>query len=747
VNRTDQRSGVLRFGTFELELASGELRKGGVLIKLQALPFQLLALLAGRAREVVSREEIRGALWDDDTFVDFDRSINFCVNQIREALGDDPQNPRYIETLPRKGYRFIAPVTEDGGDRWQSVGDLQSELEWISEGGSSAGIPSPVAARRHNREPLAWLVAGLAGVLLLVSLAMLAHKWKKTAEAAEVRFQIPAPEKLIFRWYDLPVVSPDGERIAFTASSMERYKSRLFVRPLNAGTVTEIRVPDGAYFPFWSPDGRQIAFSTGATLQKVDFSGAAPVTICPLNEVVGSAGGPGAEGTWNRDGVIIVSRSPGVLFRVNVATGESKPLRPFAEGETQQRWPRFLPDGNHYLYLSIGSRSGQQGIYAASLDSSERKFIVGTNANAAYVEPGQLLFMRGDVLMVQPFDLRSLKLQGEPRRVADHIERMEATAPVPGAIFSASPNGVLAWRRSSLSYESVLQWLDRKGKRLGVVGEAAAYSNPALSPDDKKLAIGIRDPQTKTRDIWIFDLLRGTKTRLTFDPADDLDSIWSPDGTRIAFTSDRLGQRDIYQKLADGSGPEELLLGGKGANKNVEDWSPDGKYLVHNYQVSTPPQMHLYVLPLDGDRKSVPYVNTEFATQQGQISPNGRWLAYRSTESGRPEIYVQGFTLNSSQPRGKWQISTAGGQLPRWRRDGKELFYRFGTTFYAVDVKTDGASFEVGIPRPLFDTVTVNSAAGGDSPFVVTRDGQRFLVLALAEKEASEPMEVVVNWR
>jgi hypothetical protein len=157
--------------------------------------------------------------------------------------------------------------------------------------------------------------------------------------------------------------------------------------------------------------------------------------------------------------------------------------------------------------------------------------------------------------------------------------------------------------------------------------------------------------------------------------------------------------------------------------------------------------MHLYVLPLDGDRKSVPYVNTEFATQQGQISPNGRWLAYRSTESGRPEIYVQGFTLNSSQPRGKWQISTAGGQLPRWRRDGKELFYRFGTTFYAVDVKTDGASFEAGIPRPLFDTVTVNSAPGAGSPFVVTRDGQRFLVLALAEKEVGEPMEVVVNWR
>jgi Tol biopolymer transport system component len=291
-----------------------------------------------------------------------------------------------------------------------------------------------------------------------------------------------------------------------------------------------------------------------------------------------------------------------------------------------------------------------------------------------------------------------------------------------------------------------LQWLDRKGKRLGVVGEAAAYSNPALSPDDKKLAIGILDPQTKTRDIWIFDLLRGTKTRLTFDPADDMAAVWSPDGTRIAFTSNRLGQRDIYQKLADGSVPEDLLLGGKGAQKFVTDWSSDGKYLVYDTQV--PAGFHIYALPLAGDRKPVPLVNTEFISHQGQLSPNGRWLAYRSFEAGRSEVYVQGFTLNSSKPGGKWLISTAGGELPRWRRDGKELFYHFGNTFFAVDVKTEGASFEAGIPKPLFDAATVtNNITGGSIPFVVTRDGQRFLVISPVEKEVSVPLQVVVNWR
>jgi Tol biopolymer transport system component len=358
--------------------------------------------------------------------------------------------------------------------------------------------------------------------------------------------------------------------------------------------------------------------------------------------------------------------------------------------------------------------------------------------------------MRGDALMAQPFDLRNLKLQGEPRRVAEHIERMDVGSPVEGAIFSASTNGVLAWRHGSNSSESVLQWLDRSGKRLGIVGEAADYSNPALSPDDRKLAIAIRDPQTKTRDIWIIDLLRGTKTRLTFDPADDMAAVWSPDGTRIAFTSNRLGQRDIYQKPPDGSGPDDLLLGGKGEDKFVDDWSADGKYLVYDHHIYHPAGFHINVLPLAGDRKPVPLVNTEFLSHQGQLSPNGRWLAYRSAESGRLEVYVQGFTPNSAQPRGKWQISTAGGELPRWRRDGKELFYYYGSTFFAVDVKTDGASFEAGIPRPLFDAAAVAATAtitGGSAPFVVTRDGQRFLVLAPAEREVSAPLEVVVNWR
>ena len=463
-----------------------------------------------------------------------------------------------------------------------------------------------------------------------------------------------------------------------------------------------------------------------------------PVTICTCDALGG--------GTWNREGVILAANKSHLLYRVSAAGGDAKPLRPLAEDETGQYFPVFLPDGKHYLYLSLSNRTNQQGIYVASLDSNDRKFLVATNTNATYVQSGQLLYMRGDVLTAQPFDLHNLTLGGEPRPVADHIDTAAAaSSPAPLAFFAASPNGVLVSHRNFQSSQSSLQWFDRSGKKLGVIGETADYSNPALSPDDTKLAIGIREPQAKGRDIWIFDLLRGTKTRLTFDPADDLDSIWSPDGTRIAFTSDRTGLRNIYWKPADGSGSEELLLGGKEGQENVEDWSRDGKYLMYNFQRGN--AAYIYVLPLTGDRKPVPFINTQFRTQQAQFSPNGRWVAYLSLESGRKEVYVQGFSLDPSQPRGRSQISVDGGEMPRWRPDGKELFFQSGDNHFAVDVKTDGPAFQAGIPRPLFAVPIVGSATVGGSQYVVTHDGQRFLILAAVEKPNNQPLEVLVDWR
>jgi len=624
-------------------------------------------------------------------------------------------------------------------DRWQNTGDLLSELQWIAETGPEAGIPAPVAAKRRSRERLMWLAAGLPTLLLLAAAAwIVVHLRNEPAPPATVWFGIPAPDKTITSYQNPVAISPDGRRIAFTATKDGGHVDGLFVRPLNAAAATEIPVSgSSASFPFWSPDSQQIAFVSGGNLQRVDLSGGPPVTICNC----GSIGG-----TWSVDGVILttVFSSSALVFRVAASGGDPKPVWPLAAGETNQMWPQFLPDGKHYLYLSVGGPPNQEGIYVNSIDSNDRKFLVASDTNAAYAK-GQLLFTRGEVLMAQPFDPGNLKLSGEPHPAADHIERSgRSRSSFDIATFSISPTGVLAWRSHTQSAQASLQWLDRNGKKLTAIGQVDDYSNPSLSPDDSKLAVCIRDPQTKTRDIWIFDLVRGTQTRLTSDPADDIDPTWSPDGTRIAFTSDRAGQRNLYWKLADGSGPEELLLGGKDGQQNVEDWTRDGKYLIYNYGQNP---VQLYVLPL-ADRKPVPFLNAAFSTQEGQVSPNGRWIAYRSTEAGRPEVIVQGFNLDPSQPRGKWQISVSGGELPRWRNDGKELFYHSGTTYYAVDVKTDGPSFSAGIPRALFQIPTVNSSATGGSPFVVTRDGQRFLVLeATDEKVSSSPINVVVNWR
>jgi eukaryotic-like serine/threonine-protein kinase len=635
-------------------------------------------------------------------------------------------------------------LQKDTKQRLRDIGDARISLDEILSGvpdPAFAGIMPDPSTRWHHLLP--WALFGFTA-LALAGLALVHFRNNPDVPAAEVRFQIPVPDKLSFQWYDWPSVSPDGERIAFTTSDYTfPLNGTLFVRPLNAETATKIPIPTGASEPFWSPDGQQIAFfSRGVgvlgALQRVDASGGSPVTICLLS-------GDPRGGAWSRDGVVLFSQQPDLLYRVNAAGGDAKPLRSLAESETAQRFPQFLPDGKHYLYLSMSSRPDQQGIYGGSLDSNERKFIVSTDAQAAYVEPGQLLFMRGNVLMAQPFDLRNLKLQGEPRQVSDNIARIDSIALFPGAIFAASPNGVLVWRRASQSTETVLQWVDRSGKKLEVVGEPADYTNPALSPDNRRLAIDIRDPRTKTRDIWIFDLVRGTKTRMTQDPAESVNSTWSPDGTRMAFTSDHAGQRDIYQLPADGSGSPDLLLGGKGGQKNVEDWSMDGRYLVYNYSTLSPTRIGLYILPLTGDRKPVPFV-IGVTAQRGQFSPNGRWLAYRSLESGKSEVYVREVTPGSLQPGRKWTISTGGGDVPRWRRDGKELFYYSGTTFYAVGVKTGGPKFEAGVPTRLFDATTLTKTPNG-SPFVVSSDGQRFLILAPSEALVGEPLQVVMNWQ
>jgi protease II len=431
--------------------------------------------------------------------------------------------------------------------------------------------------------------------------------------------------------------------------------------------------------------------------------------------------------------------------------GEARPVTlPDLSRQELILFPHFLPDARHFIYFALGHPVENGGVYAGSLDSKETKRLVTASAQAAYAAPppgtgipGYLLFQRGNTLMAQPFDARKLQLSGEPLSVVDQLETPTNVMGVGafGAAFTISDTGTLAFRQGRGVDTAELVWLNRSGTLLSTMSEPADYTNPALSPDEKKLAVARRDPQSKTRDIWIFDLDRGTSTRFTFDPADDLNFTWSPDGKRIAFSSDRKGHRDIYQKSAAGTGQDELLIEATTGNQvAIQDWSADGKTILFH---TTRPNRggSIWMLPLEGNRKPSRVIETAFETTNARLSPNSRWLAYSSNESGKLEVYIQSFPPSGS----KWQISTNGGDEPQWRRDGKELFYLARDNhLMAVDVKTESSDFQAGIPKPLFEIH--RTPALRRSHYVVTGNGQRFLVVSPLEETTVAPITVVTNW-
>jgi len=590
----------------------------------------------------------------------------------------------------------------------------------------------------------------VAAAVLVVTTAVMGVAWYRTpTHTPEVTaFHVAPPDGTEFTaggysGATVPSISPDGRMVAFTAADAAGLR-RLWVRRMDSPMAEQIAGTEGASFPFWSPDSRTIGYAITGKLMKVAVSGGVPSPICDLFPGIVSRGG-----TWNRDNVIVFNNGPAQLYRVSASGGTAAPVGQLLPGEVGRQFPSFLPDGQHLLY-SGAEEPGGAGVYVMSLETGTTTRVVTANTGAAYsASSGHLLFGRQGVLLAQPFDLKTRQVSGEPVTISDRLE----TDMVPGLVaFSVSDSGVLAFGTGRTGDPGVeVVWVDRQGKVLGTVGPSGRIRGIDLSPNGSRLAVHIHTDNGG--DIWISDLVTGTTSPFTFDATlENASPVWSPTGDRIAFSSIRAGIPGVFVKPSDNSGAEVLLFEMSNTRTLAPfGWSPNGDVLLVGAQV-TDTGKDVYTVRIADAGRPVPLLAARVAESHGQLSPDGRWLAYVSSETGVNEVYLQTASTNG----GKWGVSTGGGTFPRWRGDSGELFYVSGTQMMAKTVDAQGAVAVLGPSQSLFDynmaTNQLRPFAGHADhyPYAVRKDGARLLLSRRpAERDAeagSSPIVVMVNW-
>ena len=624
-------------------------------------------------------------------------------------------------------------LAKDPEHRWQSAADIASELRWISEAGSKAGEAAPVLARRRLRLRAAWgLHALTATVAVLATLGLLRLQ---TEPPRMVSSSLMPPQHMRFdTTVGAPSLSPDGKRFVFVAMG-EDGKTALWIRSIESLSAQPLAGTDGASHPFWSPDSRQVAFYSMGKLRRIDASGGPTQPICDATQ--------GRGGAWGEDGTILFTPGPGEpLYRVPATGGTPSPITELnaSRKELSHRYAEYLPGGRRFVYLVEGSSETpgtEQGfaVYAGSLDSKDTQQVLATNGQVRYDPGGYLLFLRAGALVAQRFDAPSLTLSGEARPIMEKVRRNTRYE----GVFSLSREGLLLSMPGSSTEASQLIWMDRAGKDGDPVGKSVDYRVGRLSHDGTRIAASVQDPSTAKADIWVLDIARGTSTKLTFDPEDDVSPVWSLDDKKIYFTSRRQGRGDIFAKSSFGTGSEELIYESPGPDTMVS-LSPEGQYGWIMSSVAGKPARDIVRVALQ-DGKGEVFLGSPFDEFLPAVSPDGRWLAYVSDESGRSEVYVQ--TLSSDG--GKWQISTDGGTLPSWTRGGRELIFQGrDNRLMRVDIQS-GGGFQAGVPAALFDPRTRPNIVG--RLWDVSSDGERFLVNRSVDAPEVEPLTLIQNWK
>jgi len=756
---TDSRVKILDFGLAKLT------EQEPTALSVSALPTTPPLTLTGMVLGTIgymAPEQVRGLAADARTDIFAFGALLYEMLSGRRAFGgettidvmtailkeDPPDLPATEHAMPPALQRIVDRCLEKSPvARFQTASDLAFALESLSAHSGTTppavaaiDVARPASALWGRRAAMLW--ASAACVLLMATIVLaIGYVSRAPAAPAVVQFTVGEPTDATFAggpaYAPGAAISPDGRHLVFMATRAGGSTALLWIRSLDASEARPLTGTDGANDPFWSPDSRSIGFFAQSKLKRVDVSGGPTQTLCDAPA--------GEGGTWNRDGVIVFAPDAGsALVRVSSAGGRPTAVTKLsADKETSHRWPDFLPDGRHFLFLS----QPDNVVHIGSLDSAEVTRLVTADSRALYA-PGYLLFIREETLVAQQFDAGQLQTTGEAVPVAEDVRVNPGNG---RAAFAVSESGILVYRTGPAGFLTQLMWFDRAGKEIGRVGQPKDYRGIDLSPDGQRIVLHLHEQVFRGvaggGGLWLLDTTRGTESRFTFSGAHDEAPHWSPDGSRVVFGSGRAGvDQNLYVKPAGGASPEEVLLKTDVA-KAPRSWSADGRFIVYD-SAGGKTLTDIWVLPLAGDRKPIPFLTTPANEGQGELSPDGRWMGYTSNESGRYDIYVQPFPATG----GKWLVSTGGGIEPHWRRDGKELYYVSAPPqkLMAVDVKTQGAIFEASVPHALFDLT--GYPFGGLSPFNTTgayepsADGQKFLASIRPNTTVSNPLTIVLNW-